>query len=135
MSNHSQHKTILCIDDDGDALAYHRALLERRGFDVLTAISAERALQILGGFAAAAAIVDYHMPEMTGDDVAAALKRSYPEMPVVMLSSDEDIPSSVLNMVDAFVSKADTASRLLPLILKICSEKSRTLEHAGAWNI
>ncbi len=135
MSNFPQHKTILCIDDDEGALAYHRALLERRGFDVLTATSARRGLQILGGFAAAAAIIDYNMPEMSGDDVAAALKRSHPEMPIVMLSSDEGIPKSALKMVDAFISKADAASGLLPLIFEICGESSSILEHAGARNI
>jgi CheY-like chemotaxis protein len=134
MSNHCRHKTILCIDDDEDALAYHRALLERRGFEVLTASSARRGLQILGGSAAAAAIIDYNMPEMTGDDLAAALKRNYPEMPIVMLSSDEEIPKRVLKMVDAFVPKADAASRLLPLILKICGESGSTFARTGARN-
>jgi DNA-binding NtrC family response regulator len=118
----TQHKTILCIDDDEGALAYHRALLERRGFDVLTASSARRGLQILDGCPAAAAIVDYNMPEMTGGDVAAELKRQHPEMPVVMLSSDEGIPKIALRTVDAFLSKAAAHSALLPLIFKICEE-------------
>jgi ActR/RegA family two-component response regulator len=43
MSN-DPRKTILCIDDDDGVLSYHRALLERRGFEVLTAGSARQGL-------------------------------------------------------------------------------------------
>jgi DNA-binding NtrC family response regulator len=45
MSNYPR-KTILCIDDDDGVLSYHRALLERRGFEVLTAGSARQGLQM-----------------------------------------------------------------------------------------
>ena len=37
MSNHSGTKTILCIDDDDSVLGTQKALLERRGYAVLTA--------------------------------------------------------------------------------------------------
>ncbi len=89
---------------------------------MFTASSARRGLQILDGHPAVAAIVDYNMPEMTGGDVAAELKRQHPEMPVVMLSSDEGIPKIALCMADASLPKADAHSALLPLIFKICEQ-------------
>ena len=46
MSNHPNCKTILCIDDDDGVLGYHRALLERRGFAVLTVASREKAYRL-----------------------------------------------------------------------------------------
>jgi CheY-like chemotaxis protein len=39
MSDYPKRKTILCIDDDDGVLGYQRALLERRGYTVLTATS------------------------------------------------------------------------------------------------
>jgi ActR/RegA family two-component response regulator len=45
-SDFPEHKTILCIDDDGGMLGYQKALLERRGYKVLTADSARQGLQI-----------------------------------------------------------------------------------------
>ena len=39
MSDYPGRKTILCIDDDSSMLGYQRALLEKRGFAVLTAAS------------------------------------------------------------------------------------------------
>jgi CheY-like chemotaxis protein len=123
-------KTILCIDDDDGVLSYHRALLERRGYEVLTAASARRGLQIVEVCVIAAVIVDYHMPEMTGDEVAAEIKRLRPQVPIVMVSSDVEIPEQVLNVVDAFVSKDEASSRLLPVIAQICGENPSGFQEA-----
>ena len=122
MSNYVGRQTILCIDDDDSVLGYERALLERRGFAVLTAASARQGLQIAAVCAVAAVIVDYHMPEMNGHEVATEVKRLRPQVPIVMVSSDDAIPEHALNVVDAFVSKDEVPSRLLPVITRICGE-------------
>jgi len=122
MSNHPGRKTILCIDDDDSTLRYQRALLERRGFSVLTAASARQGLQIVAACALAAVIVDYHMPEMNGHEVATEIKRLRPHTPIIMLSSDEEIAAQALQLVDAFVSKNEAPSRLLPVLTSICGE-------------
>ncbi len=97
MSNHPVRKTILCIDDDHSMLGYQRALLERRGFTVLTAASARQGLQIALACAVAAVIVDYHMPEMNGHELATEIKRLRPHVPIVMVSSDDDTGVSPYN--------------------------------------
>ncbi len=124
MSNFPLRKTILCIDDDHSMLGYQRALLERRGFAVLTAVSGRQGIQIAAACAIAAVIVDYHMPEMNGHEVAVEIKRLRPQLPIVMVSSDEGIPEQALNLVDAFVSKDEAPTRLLPVITQICGEHS-----------
>ena len=122
MFNYPGRKTILCIDDDEGILGYQKALLERRGYKVLTADSARQGLRIAAVCAIAAVIVDYHMPEMNGHDVATEIKRLTPQVPIIMLSSDEEIPAHTLNVVDAFVSKNDAPSRLLPVVTQVCGE-------------
>jgi len=122
MSNYSERKTILCIDDDNGMLGYQRALLERCGYKVLTAASARQGLQIAAVCAVAAVIVDYHMPEMNGHEVATEIRRLWPQVAIVMVSSDEEIPQHALHVVDAFVSKNDAHSSLLPVISRICGE-------------
>jgi CheY-like chemotaxis protein len=122
MSSYSSCKTILCIDDDHGVLSYHRALLERRGYEVLTAASGRQGIQIAAGSAVAAVVVDYHMPEMNGHEVATEIKRLRPRVPIVMVSSDEEIREEVLQVVDAFISKDDAPHRLLPVISQICGE-------------
>ncbi|MGA7382951.1 MAG: response regulator [Terriglobales bacterium] len=133
MSYPPTSKTILCIDDDAGVLEYQKALLERHGYAVLTVSSAREGLQIATGSGVAAVIVDYHMPEINGHEVALEIKRLKPNTPIVMVSSDEEIPSEVLEVVDAFVPKHEAPSRLLPLLAGICDarfvgfpEKERT---------
>jgi CheY-like chemotaxis protein len=122
MSDFPQRKTILCIDDDNSVLEYHKALLERRGYDVLTAASPLEGLQIAAACGIAAVIVDYHMPEMNGHEVAIEIKRVTPQVPIIMVSSDDEISEDALNVVDAFVSKDEAPKRLLPVIVGICGE-------------
>ena len=122
MSNYPGRKTILCVDDDDSMLGYQRALLERRGFAVLTAASARQGLQIAVACAVAAVIVDYHMPEMNGHELATEIKRLRPQVPIVMVSSDDEIAECALKVVDAFISKNEASSRLLPVIARICGE-------------
>ena len=120
MSNHPTPRIILCIDDDDGVLGYHRALLERRGYAVLTVASARHGLQIALVCGVAAVIVDYHMPEMNGHELATEIKRIRPQLPIIMVSSDDEIPEHELKVVDAFVSKNEAPSRLLPVITQIC---------------
>jgi len=120
--NYPGRQTILCIDDNDAMLAYHRALLERRGYAVLTADSARQGLQIAAVCAIAAVIVEYLMLEMNGHEVATKIRRLTPQVPIVMVSSDDEIPEHVLNAVDAFVSKNGAPGRLLPVITRICGE-------------
>jgi len=129
-SNYSERKTILCIDDDDSMLGYQRALLERRGYKVLTAASARQGLQIAAVCAVAAVIVDYHMPEMNGHEVAAEIKRLRPQVPIVMVSSDDGIREQALSVVDAFVSKNEASRRLLPVITRICGEEPSEFQEA-----
>ncbi|MFZ0284828.1 MAG: response regulator [Terriglobales bacterium] len=131
MPDPSTSKTILCIDDDNGVLEYQKALLERRGYAVLTASSARQGLQIAAGSGVAAVIVDYHMPEMNGHEVAMQIKRLNPDTPIVMLSSDEEIPSHVLDVVDAFVLKHQAPTHLVPVLAQICEEGPTMAERDG----
>jgi len=124
MSSYPKRKTILCIDDDDSMLGYQRALLERRGFAVLTAASGIQGVQIALACAVAAVIVDYHMPDMNGHEVATEIKRLRPQVPIVMVSSDDEIAECALKVVDAFVSKNEAPSRLLPVITRICGDNA-----------
>jgi CheY-like chemotaxis protein len=103
-------------------LRYQKALFERRGYKVFTAASARQGLRIAAVCAVTAVVVDYHMPEMNGHEVAIEIKRLKPQTPIIMVSSDDAIPEPALSVVDAFVSKNEAPHRLLPLIKRICGE-------------
>jgi CheY-like chemotaxis protein len=132
--NYSAGKTILCIDDNDGVLSYHKALLERRGYEVLTAASARQGLRLAEVASVAAVVVDYHMPEMNGHEVATKIKRIRPQVPIVMVSSDRAVPEQALDAVDAFVPKDEVASRLLSVLNRVCRESPSSLP-AGNRNI
>jgi len=94
---------------------------------VLTAASARLGLQIAAACALAAVIVAYHMPDMTGHEVAVEIKRLNQQIPIAMVSSDDEIAEHALKVVDAFVSKNEAPSRLLPVITRISSKSSPAL--------
>ena len=116
-------KLVLCIDDDEAVLHYEKALLERSGYAVLTATSAEQALRLVTMCAIDAVLLDYEMPERNGSEVALEIRRVRPELIIIMLSGS-DVPISALALVDAFVLKLETSRTLLPMIADLCSRTS-----------
>ena len=47
------------------------------------------------------------MPEMNGDEVAAALKHLDPAVKILLYSAYVDLPEEVLRRVDAYATKGD----------------------------
>jgi CheY-like chemotaxis protein len=116
-------RTILCIDDDNAILRYERSLLERSGYIVLTTPSAQMGLAMAMKFQLDAVVLDYHMPEMSGHDVAATIKKRRPEIRIVMFSASE-IPEETLKLTDAVVFKTDANRDLLPTVAHLCNGSS-----------
>ena len=110
---------VLCIDDDPAILECEQRFLETFGFRVLTASSGPEGLDLASIHPVDVVIVDYHMPEMNGPEVAIEIKRLRPRAPVIMLSGAIDIPEEDLKVVDAFVVKDRLGSQLLPVIAEL----------------
>jgi CheY-like chemotaxis protein len=115
-------KTILCIDDNPAMLECMECYFGWKGYTVLSSSSGRRGLEVVAQAPVDAVILDYLMPEMNGDDVAAAIRSLKPETPIVMFSGTSDIPRGALKAVDAFVGKnerdgLDTIEHLLETLL------------------
>ena len=113
-------RIILCIDDDEGILHYLKALLERSGYEALTAASARQGLSLVTMCNCDLVLLDYEMPEMNGHEVASEIKRIRPELIIILLSGN-DVPTSTLSRVDAFVPKLEASRQLLPMIAELCS--------------
>ena len=113
-------RTVLCIDDDQAILRYEKMLLERSGYAVLAAASAQQGLRLVTMCKCDAVLLDYEMPGMNGHEVAVEIKRVRPELSVVLLSGSE-VPTQALALVDAFVPKLEASRELLPIIADLCS--------------
>jgi len=117
-------KVLLCVDDSDGVLEYERALFERSGYFVVTTASAREGLRLATMFNFDAVLLDYHMPEMNGHELASEIRRIRPETPVVIFSGEEMIPEETRELVDAVVLKDDAIAELLPTITRVCKGSS-----------
>ena len=116
-----RQKTLLCIDDNQSSLKICKIILENSGYKVLTASSGREGLEVLASNAIDAVILDYQMPEMNGELVAAEMKRTNPEIPILMLSGWVSLPESALRLVDEFVAKGDRVEFMLLTVQQLLS--------------
>ena len=107
---------ILCVDDEFNGLEGRKMLLEDAGYKVLVATTGADALQLFASHPVDLVLLDYHMPGMNGDVVAAHMKASQSDVPIALLSADDGLPESALKWVDAFVSKSESPANLLQII-------------------
>lgn len=105
-----KRQRIVLIDDSANDLAVARRFLERRGYDVSTALSGEEGLQLASQLLPDAIVVDRRMPVMDGFEVARRIK-SDPQLqtiPVLILTgsdSAEDVVEGLGAGADDFVTK------------------------------
>jgi CheY-like chemotaxis protein len=105
--------TILCIDDEALGLQIRKAVLERSGYRVLTAVDGATGLSLFRGNAIDGVVLDYYMPEMDGGAVAEAMRRERPEVPIMLLSAYINLPSEVIALVDVTLLKGEGPQELL----------------------
>jgi CheY-like chemotaxis protein len=103
-----QQRRILVVDDEPLVCQSVQLLLEGDGYVVDGAKSGAEALALFEPGKFDMIFTDYFMPEMKGDQLAAAIKRLSPRQPVVMLTAfPEKLQSSdcPLGGVDSFICK------------------------------
>jgi len=105
--------TILCIDDEALGLQIRRAVLERAGYRVLTAIDGAAGLALFRGETVDGVVLDYYMPEMDGGAVAETMRRERPDVPIMLLSAYINLPTEVVQRVDVTLLKGEGPRELL----------------------
>src|SRR5665647_2681850 len=92
----SSQLPILFIDDDSVVLEIHRTALESEGItNVLTLSDSRKTLQFLEDNPVSVIILDLMMPHISGLDLLPLLIRDFPQIPVIVMTSSEDIESAV----------------------------------------
>jgi len=117
-------QTLLCIDDEPSICALHKLLFEANGYRVLVANSGPEGLRLLEGQDVDLVVLDYRMPDMTGDKVAEIIRRDRPGIPILMESAYTDLPKDVLKNVDAYLVKGDATEKLLAQVKTLLKKKA-----------
>jgi CheY-like chemotaxis protein len=102
---------ILCVDDEETPLVLRKLLLQKAGYEVITAGTAEEALRIASSSEVDLVLSDYLMPGTTGTELAQEFKRRNPKLPFVLISGVNDIPSDAA-IADRFLSKVEGPEKL-----------------------
>jgi CheY-like chemotaxis protein len=114
---------LLCIDDRVPSLEVRKLILEREGYDVLTASDGTAGLELFAAHPVDLVVLDYNMPEPNGAAVARKMRTLKPEVPVIMLSAHFDPPADVADMVDAYITKGQNPRVLLQQIHQLMNGK------------
>jgi CheY-like chemotaxis protein len=104
---------VLCIDDELIGLKVRKILLERAGYNVVSALDGSEGIDIFSREPVAAVVLDYAMPGMNGAEVAARMRELKPEVPILLLSAYVGLPKEVTSLVDVYMTKGEGAPTLL----------------------
>lgn len=102
----ARKSVILCVDDEETPLELRKLVLQKAGYEVLTASSARDALEVAGKHAIDLVLSDVLMPGTTGVELARELKTRFPELRVVLYSGVNEIPPGA-EAADIFLSKIE----------------------------
>lgn len=118
---------ILCVDDEKNPLTLRKLVLERAGYQVLTASSAKEALGLLEINRVDLVISDYLMPGVVGTELGKQVKEKYPTLPFVLLSGVNDIPDDA-SCADLFISKVEGPAIMCTKIAAILAQEAHAAD-------
>jgi two-component system response regulator RegA len=91
----SELRSLLIVDDDQPFRQRLARAMERRGFSVTTAATAEEAMATIADSPPAYAVVDLRLEEGSGLDIVPDLRARRPDMRIVMLTGYGNIATAV----------------------------------------
>jgi DNA-binding response OmpR family regulator len=113
MPNTTRKRLILVVDDHPSILRFIQIGLEMRDFDVVTASSGERALELAESTKPDAMVLDVIMPDMDGFDVLTTLRQKS-QVPIIVISADiETRPKALQLGANEFVAKPFNTDQLV----------------------
>lgn len=93
--------TVFYVDDNPKSSRLLTNVLEECGFRVIARNNPAEALALCKRTYFDLALLDYEMPLMSGSQLAQEIKYLAPDIPVVLISGRQALPSSELAFVDA----------------------------------
>jgi CheY-like chemotaxis protein len=125
---------ILWVDDEISHLQAHIRFLEKRGYTVYTAESGRMALDILKSRRVDLVLLDQMMVGMDGLETVMEIRRSYRELPIVMVTQSEEeelMDRALTGTVADFLTKPVNPSQILLVVKKLLTSGKLKLQHAA----
>jgi len=122
---------ILVVDDDRNVCRVLKDLLERAGFEVLTAPDVDTAIPILKQQDLDLIVTDLKMPGKSGMDLLTLCHQTRPTVPVIMMTAYANVEAAVTAMKKGaydFITKPFDENELLNAAKKAFSESKKNKE-------
>ncbi len=125
-------RRILWVDDEIELLRSHVIFLTEKGYDVETVTNGEDAIFKVREKEYSIIFLDEMMPGMGGLETLAAIKDINPDVPVVMVTKNEEetlMNEAIGNKIDDYLIKPVVPSQMLLVCKKILDKKKIASEH------
>lgn len=121
---------ILVVDDETTMLETLNGFFSSRGYQMMTAASAEAALKLIAQEQPALALIDIKLPGMNGLELLKVIKQDYPNVKrFIMTAYDEENKKAAEAIgIDAFFAKPIGLDALKKKVIEILADSERRLE-------
>jgi two-component system, OmpR family, response regulator CpxR len=79
-------RTILCVDDNEQALSIRKVMLETRGYRVISCVTAEEAIELFKAGGIDLVLSDFVLPGRDGQQLIEEIKQLSPSTPAILFS-------------------------------------------------
>ena len=110
--------TILCVDDEETPRTLRKLILQKQGYQVVTAASGAEALEVLNRENINLVLSDQMMPGMIGTELTKSVKALRSTMPVILISGVNEIPEDA-SYADRFISKVGGPELLFKTVVDV----------------
>jgi PAS domain S-box-containing protein len=114
---------ILAVDDESSGLYFRKLILEHAGHTVLSTTGVQEALNLFRINPIDIVVTDHLLGRQTGNDMAAEMKHTKPDVPIILLSGTSSVPEPLLH-ADSFLSKTEGPEQLLEIVDQLLARKS-----------
>lgn len=106
---------VLIIEDERDIAAFIKKGLEAETFTAEVAHTGAKGISLAQVHSYDVVILDFHLPDMHGAEISAALRKIKPSLPILVLSVERsiDIKVDMLNVCDDYVTKPFSLRELI----------------------
>jgi len=123
---------VLVVDDEEIVCQSCARILTEEGYEVETRLSAREGLKVLSEEPFDVVIVDLKMPGMSGMEFLQAVKRDYPEIPVIMITGFSTVETAVEAMKSGafdYLPKPFTPDEVAVVVKKALDSRIMILEN------
>jgi len=116
-----QSARIVLVEDDPDLRSLCRRVLQRAGHEVAAFEDGEVALDALAEATYDLALLDWHLPGLSGQALMEAIGWRWPEMPIIIMTgfSDEDKAVAAVQYAQAYLRKPVPNDALLDAVSRV----------------